>query len=251
MYNHSRFRITSGLIALSTAALLLGGCASKDNAPKFTADPMAFETAMSQAIELEIYSTQCAVFSAETEALAKQAVTEWNKRNWPQVDAADKQYSNQLCDQTFDYNNERIALSAIKFRAEVEKDALRHLDSTRQAHSNIHDICDHRLADFRDGKLDISSNTNLYLKSLASNAGEPHRVPTLAGTLELSAKPGRSQYDIEKNLNEWNCQNAEILTLRNDWPHEGYGIFCDSKQTIFVTCEWGECSKHGPEQPAN
>jgi hypothetical protein len=157
---------------------------------------------------------------------------------------ADANYSQKLAAQTIVYNNEKIALAAIKKYATLEKNIQLRLDQTRHSRSSILDICARKLASYKDGTMDLSRNANadLYLKSLATgSAVAPHKIPSLAGTLVTNSNPGRSQFNLEKTLQASGCVNGEILTLRNDWPYEVYGAFCADEKSIFVSCEWGEC----------
>ena len=137
-----------------------------------------------------------------------------------------------------------ITVRAVKLYAELEKSAKTKLDQNRHSRASIVTLCTKRITGYRDGSLDIAQNKNadLYLRSLASaSSSQPYKVPTLAGTLKPASLPGRSQYNLEKTLLERGCANAEILTLRNEWPYEVYGAFCDNKKSVFVSGEWGEC----------
>jgi len=227
-----------------TALLLLQGCGGpKELAPQFTADPAAFDYGVSQTAEMQLYTQECGKLGGTLSTSANEARTAWYQRNWPQAHAADVGYSQKLASQTLNYNNETVALPAIKLYAGIEKEILLKLDQTRHSLSSVTDTCNRKLAAYKDGSLDLSQNKNadLYLKSLASSAPATYKVPSLAGSLQPSSLPGRSQYTLEKTLTEWNCADGEVMTLRNDWPYEVYGAFCTSGKTVFITCEWGEC----------
>jgi len=233
-------------LPISLAALsLLQSCTEKEVVPQFTADPAAFDYAVSETAEMQLYVQECSKLGADLQKMASEAQTAWYQRNWPEAQVADASYSQKLAAQTLTYNNERVALPAIKLYASLEKEIKLRLDQTRHSHSNVVDYCSRKLASYKEGTMDLSRNKNadLYLKSLASNtASAPFKIPSLSGSLVVNNDPGRSQFNLEKTLNEQGCTDSEILTLRNDWPYEVYGAFCGgSDKTIFVTCEWGEC----------
>ena len=232
-------------ILLATGALILQSCsAPKEVAPTFTADPAAFDYAVSEAVDMQIYTKECSKLGGDTDTKAKEAAAAWYQRNWPQVQAADKGYSQSLASHTISYNNENIALPAVKLYADKEKNILMRVDQTRHSRSSVQDFCARKMTSYKDGSLDLSRNKNadLYLKSLATSpAAEPYKIPSLAGNLVTNSNPGRSQFNLEKTMNASNCVNGEIMTLRNDWPYEVYGAFCEGGKTIFVSCEWGEC----------
>lgn len=240
-------RLANG-IAFAGLAILMQSCSSSKKetaAPIFTPDPAAFEYALSKAADVQLYSAECSTLSAEMEGKAKAALESWNQRNWPQTHAADQQYTQKLKDQTIIYNNEKISLPAVNLYAEIQKTIKIKLDQTRHSRTNVIDTCTSRLAAIDAGQYDLSQNTNadLYLKSLVTEITPPaYKVPTLAGSLNVLSSPGRSQFNLEKTLRESGCESAKILTLRNEWPHESYGAFCPNGKTVFVGCEWGECS---------
>jgi len=242
------FSLTVKIAALSvslTIMSLLQSCTEKEVAPQVTADPAAFEYAVSETAEMQLYAQECSKLGGDLQSMALEAQSAWNQRNWPQAQMADIKYSEKLAPQTLTYNNEKVALPAIRLYGALEKEVKLRLDQTRHSHSNVVDYCSRKLASYKEGAMDLSRNKNadLYLKSLATtSAGAPYKVPSLAGTLAANSNPGRSQFNLEKKLSEQNCGDSEILTLRNDWPYEVYGAFCSgSEKTIFVTCEWGEC----------
>lgn len=216
-------------------------------APTFTADPTAFEYAVKQAAEFQIYADECSGLSSQLAAQAQSALNSWNQRNWPQVYIADQNYSKNLESQTILYNGEKISLPAVSLYADIKKSVKMKLDQTRHSHSNIIATCNTKLTGYESGQYDLSTNRNadLYLKSLVTGDVPPaYKVPALTGTLNVLSVPGRSQFNLEKTLQDEGCASARILTLRNEWPHESYGAFCADGKTTFVACEWGECSKH-------
>lgn len=230
---------------LFISALLLQGCsAPKEITPAFTADPAAFEYGVSEAMEMQIYISECGKLGGDTRTQADAAAKSWYERNWPQTQAADIGYSQKLAEHTIVYNEEKIALPALKKYATLEKSVQLRLDQTRHSRSSVVDICTRKINSYKDGSMDLSRNQNadLYLKSLATSpAIAPYKVPSLTGNLVTNNDPGRSQYNLEKTMSASGCVSSEILTLRNDWPYEVYGAFCADGKTIFVRCEWGEC----------
>ncbi len=232
--------------------LILTGCTSGNKkAAKFTADPAAFEFAIRQAAELQHYAQGCANIDAGLKTLASEATNAWNQRNWAQVDAADIQYSRQLAEHTTTYNGKKVALPAVKLLGSVEKIANLKLDQTRHSINNIVGYCQKKLIAYRDGAQDLSvinPNADLYLKSLATPgaASTAYKVPSLAADLKPSSAPGKSQFNLERELASWNCAGGEILTFLNEWPSEAYGAFCPSGKAIFVSCEWGQCTIINP-----
>lgn len=246
-------RLTSGLriksLGCTAVFALLQSCSTPEPeiiAPTFTADPSAFEYAVRQATEFQIYADECSGVSAQLATQAQSALESWNKRNWAQVHIADQNYSKNLEAQTILYNGEKIALSAVNLYADIKKSIKMKLDQTRHSHSNVIATCKSKLAAYEAGQYDISLNKNadLYLKSLVTgDTPAAYKVPALTGTLNVLSVPGRSQFNLEKALLDGGCANAKVLTLRNEWPHESYGAFCADGKTTFVACEWGECNK--------
>lgn len=238
----------TGVVIAAGLAMLIQSCSSSKKevaAPLFTPDPAAFEYAIGKAMEVQLYAAECSMLSVEMAAKSQAALQSWNQRNWPQTYVADQQYTQKLKDQTIVYNNEKISLPAVNIYAEMQKTIKTKLDQTRHSRSNVVDTCTNRLTAIDTGQYDLSHNTNadLYLKSLATdNPPSAHKVPTLAGSLNVLSSPGRSQFNLEKTLRENGCESAKILTLRNEWPHESYGAFCANGKAVFVGCEWGECS---------
>lgn len=232
-------------LAATAIIVLVSGCSSKPAAPVFTPDPTAFEYGIKQTAEMQLYVSGCAAVGQDIATLASEAEKSWYERNWAEAQAADEQYSKKFANDIIEYNNEKIALPVVKMYIELARDIARRLDTVHQSHANVAEVCRKRLADYRDGKYDLSQNQNagLYLKSLASTPAAPHKIPSLAGSIKTQLVPGRSAYDVERNMADLNCANGEMLTLRNEWPYEGYGIFCDGEKTIFISCEWGECKK--------
>ena len=241
-FSHS-FKLVS--LLLTASVLLLQGCASqKEVAPQFTADPAAFDYAVSEAVIMQLNTSECGKLGGDMSTKANDAASAWYQRNWPQVQVADQNYTQKLASKTIVYNNEKIALPAIKLYSTAEKNIRIQLDQTRHSRSSIMDFCNRKLTGYKDGTLDLSRNQNadLYLKSLATSpATTPYKIPLLAGSLVTNSNPGRSQFNLEKTMGESGCVNGEILTLRNDWPYEVYGAFCAGDKTVFISCEWGEC----------
>jgi len=222
----------------------LQSCAEPKVAPQFTADPAAFSYAISEAAEMQMYVSECSKLGSDIAQKAAAASSAWNQRNWPQVQAADLAYSQQLSAQVLTYNNEKIALPAIMLHASIEKDVKLRLDQTRHSENSVLDTCTRKMSSYADGSMDLSreKNFDLYLKSLATSSSDtPYKVPSLAGTLATDSKPGSSQYSLEKTLRDSQCINSEILTLRNESHYEVYGAFCADGKSVFVSCEWGEC----------
>jgi len=247
IFQHKQYKkVKHASLALGLASVVLGsGCATKEEEPQFTADPGAFEFAVAEAITLQLYSSVCSEFGEDMEALAKSAADSWYDRNWAQTRAADESYSNSMSSSVVEYNGEEIALSAVRMREDVIEVVYRRLDQTRRTYSSVLQNCTSKLEQYRDGALDLADkdmNADLYLRSLVTGgASSPYVVPRLAGSLRVSRDPGRSQYSIERAMQEWNCANGEILTIGNQWPNEAYGIYCEGGQTIFVSCSWGTC----------
>ncbi len=236
------------LISLGTALLVqLHGCATteKEEVPQFTADPMAFEYALGKAIELQILIEECTRLDAEFEPVARDAQQAWYSRNWPQVHVADTEYSAKLSSNVIEYNNQELSLVAVKYYNDTRKKVVRSLDASRRSYSNVIARCNTRLGHYSSGIEDIAArnlNADMYLKSLVTEpVPEPYDVPKLSGTMEISYEPGRSQYNIERTMHESQCKDGQILTLRNEWPYEVYGVYCENRKTIFIACVWGNC----------
>jgi hypothetical protein len=233
-----------------SSAMLSTGCAHKEIAPAFTADPAAFEYAVGEAAKMQLYMEGCTAVDSGLTPQTEEAMTVWYQRNWPQVDVADTSYSQKLADQVITYQGAKIALPAIRLRTNIEKDIQLQLDQTRHTHTTILATCSRRIAGYKDGSFDLSvnnKNADLYLKSLVAPGAAPaapHTAPLLANNLKVSGTPGRSEYTLEKTLLDLKCGQSEILSLRNEWPYETYGAFCPDGKTVFITCEWGECKTH-------
>lgn len=230
-------------LQLLLSSIFIMGCATKEEAPTFTADSAAFDFAVNEAVIMQLYTEKCAAFGDDMADLANEAKLAWNGRNWAQVHVADKMLRESMSENTVKHNGEIIALQTVKMKDEVEEKVARRLDQSRRTYSSVLRNCTIKLEGYRDG-LDLSekdSNADLYLRSLVASTPAVYSVPSLAGSLRILREPGRSQYNIERSLQKWDCANGEILTLVNEWPNEAYGVYCANKKTLFITCSWGDC----------
>lgn len=241
-------RILASLSA--SLVLLLTSCTAPPPPPpkqQLITDPSAIPFAINRALEFYTIVEFCSSLGESYKNTAETALKSWNTRNWVQVFAADATYTRQLKAHTIEYKGERIALQAVKLVANTKADTLKQLTRANRSTMAQQKNCEEKLASYNNGDMDISLHhvKSEYLKHLAlqeERIPKMYQIPALAGSLKPLSKPGRSLYALEQEMARNNCTGGEILTLKNEWPSEAYGAFCKNNTSIFVNCEWGNCS---------
>jgi hypothetical protein len=248
-----RTPITLSLIML--AASLLTACAS-DSSKKFSAtpDPSAFEWALREDITFHTWMSECSKISPELSKQDQQLRADWLKNYWPALAIADQKFNESSNSQRFSYNKEFITLPAVKLLAEQKQKTFNTIHNTKRSTGNQAEYCQRRFDSYANKEAGIGKKTEInrlmYLLELAKTSKNPlpatQSLPTAAGSLMPSSEPGSSLYSIEKLIQKNDCANPDVLTLRNEWPHEFYGVYCASKTNLFIACEWGKCKTVQP-----
>lgn len=55
-------------------------------------------------------------------------------------------------------------------------------------------------------------------------------------------KPGRSYIGLFEQAKSQCAAQSRIITLKNQWPHEQYAVYCDMQPTALFTCQWNNCT---------
>lgn len=166
---------------------------------------------------------------------------QWESDNWQLLLGADSFFWSTQTRAIMRYNGMSFSHQAISLLREqrkmIEKEARQHLGSLNTK------ACDYALELFAAAPM-ISFNVNRELLSYADQHPNPvakgSLIPTLANGFAEPSNPGRSQFSIEKIARKQTCLDANIYTLKNQWPDEAYAIFCKENQQV-ITCEWGNC----------
>lgn len=253
MLAHTMFRqamlpraMATWITVLSGSSLLLAGCANQDTG-KAKADPAAFEWALDQDIRFNTLLEECEKFDSSLVASNKALRETWRKQYWGAINAANDQFNKQQAARTYLYNGEKISLPAARFMVEHKNAALNDFYRQKRLPEKQAAYCHARIASYTKNEEGLGNpqhkNRLRYLNELAPGTSmvSPRPMPSLAGSLQPAA-PGPALYDMEQTAKTKQCQNPEILTLRNEKQTELYGIYCAGSAGYFVSCEWSQCS---------
>lgn len=230
------------------AMLCFTGCAGKKEVPKAKPDPLAFTWALEENIRLETLVDECSKLDNALLQEGKALRQQWQQRYWPALATADEQFNKANAAEPFIYNGETLTLPAVKFMAKSRLAAQAGLRKTTRTPGHQRDFCSKRFAAYRDNSEGLGNpaqkNRLRYLQELAAAkpaALAPRALPSMAGTLEPLSAPGPSLYSIEQMVAGDRCSAPEIFTLRHQWPHEFYAVYCGDKSNRFISCEWSNC----------
>ncbi len=236
------------VIAISVG-VVLSGCATQK---KRVATQKELEQTSREVIKSTIFfrtiTNTCKTLGGETAQYADTVYDAWLARNWRWISAADSFYSDRLKARTIAYQNQEIALPALKLLADGKKKAETKIGLKRRTQSTRAKACKRNIAPYADPTADFIADPEkklaleTLLKRYGVADGKVHQIPSLAGSLQPLDAPGRTLYTVESSLHTQGCATPHLVTFKNDWPQEVYGAYCQNEKQFFIACEWGKCN---------
>lgn len=243
-------RFLNKLTGLGLAtALFLSGCTTPPPEQASREDlSQAAYSVLSTTIAMRNLYEACNNVGGEVADTARSVYQQWLDNNWEMVVGADAFYRAELSDQVIAFDNQTLALPALKLLKEETAAANRKTSFIYRSRTNRAKTCDNKLQEFN-----AENNYNLptdnvihkgfmeYAEHHSDRPAPGERVPTLAGNLSIDSDPGKSLYQIEQSVRDMPCPAPQVFTFKNQWPYEVYAAFCRAEQRLY-TCEWGSCS---------
>lgn len=247
------YRRTTAIGQSLIAAVLLAwmaGCAAPEIAPPSDEElDLMAGAVLADAVYTNALLTQCGAVSPKLKTYAQDLRDMWMYSHGDVLAGADAQYSQSLTEEITHYQEQPLALRAVRFKHRHQNRAAAELRLRERGAENQRIVCERRFGELETtltekSYLDPASERDALIhEQLIAAAEEPvtlREVPTLASDIPRDLEPGRSYREIEKRM-ESRCPDAALVVIHNHWPHEAYGIYCGEQSQSFVVCEWGEC----------
>ena len=227
---------------------LLSGCAVEPYVPPSADERLSSASfAIYENIRLQAVVNECKIFGGDTEQLATVSQESWWERNWPYIYAADREFALDTVNRQQEYGQDAGLLFGLKFVMDSEAMAASEAAQVSRAVPNEKKMCQRILHKFRDGDKDFVGSTKhfatlQYLKEkYGVGAAVPYKVPVLDTEFRARSKVGKSYYKAEKLASDNWCHHVSMLNLKDQWPKEIYGAYCDNGSMYLITCHWGNC----------
>ncbi len=224
------------------------GCASAPYVPTMDERLDSASYGIYQNIKLQALVNECKIFQGPTLENALASQESWWERNWPYVYAADQEFLADTQKRQAELGADEGLLFALKFVMESEERAAQEAKKVPRASPNEEAMCEHLLGEFKDGKMDFPSSTKHFpvIKYLAEKyplKNElPYPVPNLKTNYQARATVGKSYYKAENYAAKTWCPRVKILTIKDVWPDELFGAYCDNGAMHLIVCSWGNCN---------
>jgi len=228
-------RITLVIISLSIAA-----CSAPVRKPQ--------EQAVFQALVEDVTFRKLAEYCNKVRKTSEQDVwraqKEWWQRNGIFVEAADYSFAYNLIDLTGE-RQETGARYAMGLSYDIVHEAdTRSKKSIKEGLSK--EGCTQVMIDYRDGKMDLSENKDMYallLKLVQEKKTKGEDL--LLKQAKLESKKGkafsRSSITAQRLAKRSICPGAKVQTLKSKWPLEIFEASCPDDSFMLIECEWGNC----------
>jgi hypothetical protein len=186
----------------------------------------------------------CATVNKNLKNHAWQTQLDWWKRNGSFVEAAEFGFSYNLI--TLNGNRQSAGSRyAMALAMDVALEAETLANPIVKASDKMLS-CEGVLAEYNEGKMDLSKNRDLYklLLSLDQQKGR-QASDLLIRQAQVVAHSGekysRSSITAERLVGRNVCPGPQVNTLKADWPAEIFEATCPDKSVVLVSCEWGNC----------
>lgn len=249
--NYHRITTTGKSLMATMFFSWLVGCAAPEVLPPTDEElDMMAGAVLADAVYKETLLSECGSVGPELKSYAQDLRAMWMYSHGDVLAGADAQYSQSLVEEVIIYEEQPIALRAVRFKHRHQNRAVAELRLRARSADNQRIVCERRFEELETtltekAYLDPATERDAMIhEQLIETADEPvtlAEVPTIAADIPRDLKPGRSYRQIEKRM-ESQCPDAALVVIHNDWPHEAYGIYCGEQSQSFVVCEWGECS---------
>jgi len=187
---------------------------------------------------------QCNGVSKKSEQQVWRAQKEWWKRNGDFVEAADYGFSYNLINLTGE-RQETGARYAMALSYDIVHEAESQAkESTENGLSE--ESCIELMSAYREGKMDLSENKDLYalllnLVQQKKTLGKDLQLQQSRLEVKKGQKYSRSSITAEKLAKRTVCPEAIIHTLKSNWPLEIFEATCSDNSYVLIECEWGNC----------
>lgn len=243
------FSIFNVIIALMFS--LISGCAQQP-ATVVTEDKTQLnrvaKAAIAQFVYINTLLDTCAKLGDKAELEAVTVQQDWLEKNRTTSIAADSYYSDQLKDETVNYNGRDLALAAVLLSHTEQNRAINELGLKQRTNTNQQKTCVRRIQKIASEEMALSQDpqTLTDLQTLENKyTGDTRKVfsiPSLAGDIAINLEPGRSYFVLLEEFKR-ECPDARFITLHNQWPQEAYGTYCGEAPVSVIACEWGKCAR--------
>jgi len=227
-------------VTLVVLSLLVVACSGPTRKPQ----DQAIFTTLVEDVTFRKLAEHCQGVSNATEQQVWRAKKEWWKRNGVFVEAAEYGFSYNLIDLTGN-KQEMGARYAMALSYDIVF-AAENRASESIAEGLSEEACIEVMTDYRDGKMDLSENKDLYALLLTltkdkKSLGEDLQLRQAKLELEKGRKYSRSSITAKKLAKRTICPGVVIHTLKSNWPLEIFEAACPDKTYALIECEWGHC----------
>jgi hypothetical protein len=225
------------LTLLTAAATVLAGCASLP-----TPRSEAIHYALTTDASLRELASQCQPVSAQLESQVAQTQRDWWRRNGAVVSAADYGLLQLNWAQHSVPVEEQRAYLSMQLLEMVQTDADAQVSDWLDGQPARN--CADELAEFQDGKRDLSRNSDHFETLVSLQNDEKVQMSDVDQARVINARYrryGRSLFVVEQKLQAQGCNRPQISMLRNEWPLEVYDAVCSDSSYVLMQCEWGRC----------
>ncbi len=228
--------------------MLLSGCASEPFIPTAEESLDSSTYAIYQNIRLQAVVNECKVFRGSVKKTIEMAQESWWERNWPLVYAADQEFLSHTAQRQAKYGEDEGLLYALKYVMESKERAAEEAKRVPRARPNEKEMCQRLADEYTNGDMDLHTNTKHYpvIQYLAEKYPVkqlvPYAVPNIKTTYRAQPKVGKSYYKAESLAAKTWCSRVKILNIKDLWPEEMYGAYCDNGATHLIVCKWGNCT---------
>lgn len=227
-------------LLLSSILILLTACSGVSRTPQ----EQAISYALVNDVTVRQLTDQCSNVSIAAKQSAWRGYRSWWTRNGNLVEAADYGLSYNLVTLTDD-RQETGARLAMGLTFDIVAQAQQQVDKLLSV-SDKEEACIDIMSDYRDGKMDLREDQNLYpllvnLQQQQQQQGEDLLLKIATIEDKKDKKYSRSAYVVEKLVKREGCVKPKVRSLKADGPNEVLEATCADNSFLLVRCEWRNC----------
>lgn len=227
-------------LLLSSLLILLTACSGVSRTPQ----EQAISYALVNDVTVRQLTDQCSNVSIAAKQSAWRGYRSWWTRNGNLVEAADYGLSYNLVTLTDD-RQETGARLAMGLTFDIVAQAQQQVDKLLNV-SDKEEACIDIMSEYRDGKMDLREDQNLYpllvtLQQQQQQQGEDLFLKIATIEDKTDKKYSRSAYVVEKLVKREGCVKPKVRSLKADGPNEVLEATCADNSFLLVRCEWRNC----------
>lgn len=227
-------------LLLISILVFLTACSGVSRTPQ----EQAISYALVNDVTVRKLTDACSNVSIAAKQSAWRGYRSWWTRNGNLVEAADYGLSYNLVTLTDD-RLETGARLAMGLTFDIVAQAQQQVDKLL-SDSDKEEACIDIMSEYRDGKMDLREDQNLYpllvnLQQQQQQQGEDLLLKIATIEDKKDKKYSRSAYVVEKLVKREGCVKPKVRSLKADGPNEVLEATCADNSFLLVRCEWRNC----------